>query len=208
MTFVVGLTGGIGCGKSSASKFFSDLGIDIIDTDVIARKLTQSSGPAINMIKNMFGDTFITADGVLDRNKMRNLIFSDNEARLKLEKILHPLILEETVLQAKQAQTPYIIIVVPLLFETNDYDNIVQRTLVVDCDEQQQLSRTMARSQLSEQKVRAIMATQISRKTRLQKADDIIINNQDIDYLKIQVFHLHHKYLMLSESNLNTRLNG
>ena len=205
MAFVVGLTGGIGCGKSSASKFFSDLGIDVIDTDVIGRTLTQSNGLAINVIKNSFKDSFITADNALDRNKMRNLIFSDNGARLKLEKILHPLILEEVILQAKQSHTPYLIIVVPLLFETNDYKSIVQRTLVIDCDEQQQLSRVMARDQISEQKLRTIMATQISRENRLQKADDIIINNRDIDYLKTQVTQLHHKYLRLSKSNLNIR---
>lgn len=201
MTFVVGLTGGIGCGKSSTSQIFSDLGIDVIDTDVISRELTQSGGSAIRVIQNTFGDAFITTDGALDRNKMRNLIFSRSDARLKLERILHPLILEETVLQVKQSQSPYSIIVIPLLFETNDYDNIVRRTLVVDCDEQQQLLRTMARNHLSEQKVRAIMATQFSRQARLQKADDIIINNQDIDHLRMQVLQLHHKYLMLSEKN-------
>ena len=205
MAFLVGLTGGIGCGKSSVSKIFSDLGIDVIDTDVISRELTQSGGSAIQMIRNTFGDAFITTDGALDRNKMRNLVFSGNDALFKLEKILHPLILEETVLQAKQTHSPYSIIVIPLLFETNDYDNIVQRTLAVDCDEQQQLSRTMARSHLSEQKVRAIMATQLSREARLQKADDIIINNQDIDHLRMQVLQLHHKYLILSE---RTQISG
>lgn len=204
MTLIVGLTGGIGCGKSSVSKFFSDLGITVIDTDDIARKLTQPHGLAISTIQSTFGDNFITADSALDRNKMRNLIFSDSDSRLKLEKILHPLILKETVLLAKQAQTPYIIIVVPLLFETNDYDNIIQRVLVIDCDEQQQISRTMARSQLSEQTVRTIMAAQISRKARLQKADDLIINNQDIDYLKTQVIQLHHKYLTLSRNHPDT----
>jgi len=204
MTFIIGLTGGIGCGKSSASQFFSDLGIDVIDTDVIARKLTQPHGLAISLIQNTFGDTFITADGALDRNKMRNLIFSESDARLKLEKILHPLILKETILHVNQAQTPYIIIVVPLLLETNDYDNIIQRILVVDCEEQQQISRTMARSKLTEQEVRAIMATQISRKARLQKANDIIINNQNIDYLKTQIIQLHHKYLILSKKKLDT----
>lgn len=206
MTFVVGLTGGIGCGKSSTSQIFSDLGVDVIDTDVISRELTQSGGSAIRVIQNTFGDAFITTDGALDRNKMRNLIFSRSDARLKLEKILHPLILEETVLQVKQSQSPYSIIVIPLLFETNDYDNIVRRTLVVDCDEQKQLLRTMARNHLSEQKVRAIMATQLSREARLQKADDIIINDQDIDHLRMQVLQLHHKYLMLSEKNSNIRV--
>lgn len=200
MTFIVGLTGGIGCGKSSASKFFSDLGIDVIDTDVIALKLTQSGGLAISTIQKTFGNSFITPDGALDRNKMRELIFSNSAARLKLEEILHPLILKETILQIEQTRSPYTILVVPLLFETNDYSNIIQRTLIIDCDEQQQLSRTMARSHLSQQAVRTIMATQISRKIRLQKADDIIINDQDIDYLRTQVLRLHHQYLSLSES--------
>ena len=204
MTFIVGLTGGIGCGKSSASQFFLDLGIDVIDTDVIARKLTQPNGLAIGLIRNTFRDNLIAVDGALDREKMRNLIYSDSDSRLKLEKILHPLILKETVQQIAQTHSPYSIIVVPLLFETNDYDKIIQRILVVDCEEQQQILRTMARSNLSEQKVKAIMAAQISRKARLQKADDVIINNQDIDYLKAQVIQLHHKYLILSQSKLDT----
>lgn len=205
MTFIVGLTGGIGCGKSRASQYFSDLGIDVIDTDVIARKLTCPYGEAIKPIRNAFGDTLIAADGSLDREKMRNLIYSDSDSRRQLEKILHPLILKETIRQIAQIQSPYIIIVVPLLFETNDYDNIIQRILVIDCEEQQQISRTMTRSQLSEQQVKAIMANQISRKARSQKADDVIINNQDIDYLRTQVAQLHHKYLLLSENKKNTR---
>lgn len=204
MVFIVGLTGGIGCGKSSASKFFADLGIAVIDTDVIARELTQPNGAAISAIQNTFGNTFITADGALDRNKMRDFIFAHSDARLKLEKILHPHIFKEAVLQANKAQTPYVVMVVPLLFETHDYDPIIQRTLVVDCEEQQQILRTMTRSHLSEQKVRAIMATQISRDIRLQKADDVIINNQDIAYLKAQILQLHHKYLILSKSKPGT----
>jgi len=206
MTFIVGLTGGIGCGKSSVSQFFLDLGIDVIDTDVIARKLTQPHGLAISLIRDTFRDNLIAADGALDREKMRNLIYSDSDSRLKLEKILHPLILKETVQEIAQTRSSYIIIVIPLLFETNDYDNIIQRILVVDCEEQQQILRTMARSNLSEQQVKAIMAAQISRKVRLQKADDVIINNQDIDYLKAQVIQLHHKYLILSENKLGSRI--
>jgi dephospho-CoA kinase len=200
MTFVIGLTGGIGCGKSSTSKLFTDLGINVIDTDVIARELTQSGGSAIKIIQNAFGNTFIATDGALNRNKMRNLVFSDDAARSKLEKILHPLILKETIRQLEQSHSPYTIIVVPLLFETNDYGNFIQRVLVIDCDEQQQLTRTMARSHLSEHKVKTIIAAQVSRETRLQKADDIIINNQDIDYLRTQVIRLHHQYLSLSKN--------
>ncbi len=199
MTFIVGLTGGIGCGKSSASQLFSELGIDVVDTDVIARQLTQPGGQAISLIKNSFGNAFLTADGALDREKMRNLVFSDSRARHQLEKILHPLILQETIAQIEHSRSPYAILVVPLLLETNDYNPIVQRILVIDCEERTQISRTMARSQLSEQQVKAIMAQQISRKDRLLKADDVILNDRDIDFLKAQVIQLHHQYLMLSK---------
>ncbi len=200
MTFVIGLTGGIGCGKSRTSEFFSDLGIDIVDTDVIARKLTQSGKPAISIIRNTFGNDFLTTDGALDRNKMRNLIFSDDTARLKLQKILHPLILKETTAQIKKARSPYIIVVIPLLLETCDYNDIIHKILVVDCDEQAQLSRTMARTHLGEDEVRAIIATQASRETRLQKADDIIVNNHDINHLRKQVINLHCRYLLLAKN--------
>ena len=200
MTFVVGLTGGIGCGKSSTSQFFSDLGIDVIDTDVIARQLTQPNGSAISLIQNTFGSSIIAADGTLDRNKMRDLVFANSELRHKLEQILHPLILKEVIRRIKQCQAPYVIVVIPLLFETNDYNHLIRHILVIDCDEQQQLLRTMERSNLSEQKVRSIMATQVTRETRIQKADDVILNNQDIEYLKAQILLLHHKYLALSKN--------
>ena len=200
MTFVVGLTGGIGCGKSSASQFFSDLGIDVIDTDIIARQLTQPNGSAISLIQNTFGSSIIAADGTLDRNKMRDLVFANSELRHKLEQILHPLILKEVIRRIKQCQAPYVIVVIPLLFETNDYNHLIRHILVIDCDEQQQLLRTMERSNLSEQKVRSIMATQVTRETRIQKADDVILNNQDIEYLKAQILLLHHKYLALSKN--------
>ena len=204
MTFIVGLTGGIGCGKSSVSQFFAELGIDIIDTDVIARKLTQPDGQAIGLIRDSFGDAFLIANGSLDRERMRNQVFSDSHARRKLEKILHPLILKEVIEQIKQARSPYIVLAVPLLFETDDYDDIIHRSLVVDCEESIQISRTMARSQLSEQQVKAIMAQQISRQTRLQKTDDIITNNRDIDFLKTQVTQLHNKDLIICKNKSDT----
>ncbi|UJP05488.1 MAG: dephospho-CoA kinase [Nitrosomonas sp.] len=203
MSFIVGLTGGIGCGKTAVSRFFADLGIDIVDTDVIARELTQPNGSAIYDIKNTFGDFFLTQEGTLNREKMRTLIFSDQTARLKLENILHPLIYNQTVLQIARARSLYIIVVIPLLFETKLFDKIMQRILVVDCDEQVQVSRTMARSNLPEQQVKSIIATQISRTQRLQKADDIITNNQGLDYLKAQVSVLHEKYLLLSNLKSN-----
>lgn len=197
MNFVVGLTGGIGSGKSTVSKLFEDLGITVIDTDVISRKLTEVNGIAINKIRENFGEAYTNSIEGIDRAKMRELIFSDKEARNKLEKILHPLILNEVKTQIEKVSDNYIIVVVPLLFEIDDYQNIVDRTLVVDCDERQQLIRTMARSQLSEEKVKAIMATQMTRQQRLQQADDVIANNDDIDSLKKQTLSLHQKYLSL-----------
>lgn len=198
MTLIVGLTGGIGSGKSTVGQYFADLGIDVIDTDVIARMLTEPGGLAMNSIKNSFGETMIAADGSLNREKMRDLIFSGSNYKLALENILHPLILAETLRQVRKALSPYIIIAIPLLFETNDYDKIIQRSLVVDCAEEQQILRTMKRSKLPENQVKAIIATQIPRTSRLQKADDIIVNNLDIAYLKAQVAQLHKKYLSFS----------
>lgn len=199
MTFVVGLTGGIGCGKSTVSRLFADLGITIVDTDILAKKFTEVNGLAVNAIREAFGEGCINSVGAVDRVKMLDLIFSDNNARTRLEKILHPLILKEVTIQIKEITEAYIIIVVPLLFETHDYDNTVERVLVVDCSESLQLLRTMTRSRLSEEKVKAIMATQVTRQRRLQLADDIIINDHDIDSLKRQVLTLHKKYLIFAK---------
>lgn len=200
MPFIIGLTGGIGCGKTSASKLFTLLGADIIDTDEISRKLTQSDGPAISAIREVFGDTYVTTDGALDRKQMRQLVFSDSSSRHQLEKILHPFIFTEAARRAKLGSSPYAIMVIPLLFETNDYDKIIRRSLVIDCDEKNQIMRTMKRSKLNEQEVRAIIAAQLSRQKRLQKADDVIVNNNDLDYLQKQVKKYHQKYLTLSKS--------
>ncbi|MEQ1721168.1 MAG: dephospho-CoA kinase [Nitrosomonas sp.] len=199
MTFVVGLTGGIGCGKSTVSRLFADLGITIVDTDILAKKFTEVNGLAVNAIREAFGDGCINSIGAVDRVKMLDLIFSDNNARTRLEKILHPLILKEVTIQIKKITEAYIIIVVPLLFETHDYDNVVERVLLVDCSESLQLLRTMTRSRLSEEKVKAIMATQVTRQRRLQLADDIIINDHDIDSLKRQILTLHKKYLIFAK---------
>jgi dephospho-CoA kinase len=197
--FIIGLTGGIGSGKTSAADFFAGLGADIIDTDEIARELTQSNSAAIVAIKKIFGGAFITAEGALDRNKMRQLVFSDSISRQQLERILHPLICIESTRRVALSSGPYTIIVIPLLFETGDYNNMIQRILVVDCNEQAQIARTIERSKLDEQTVRAIMETQISRQDRLKKADDIIINNNDLAYLQKQVNKHHENYLTLSK---------
>lgn len=201
MALIIGLTGGIGCGKSSACKAFSALGIDVIDTDQIAHELTQHNGTAIPAIRNLFGDEYITSDGALDRMKMRKLVFTDSNWRIKLEKLLHPLILEVTTQRIQHCKSSYVIVAIPLLFETNDYDHLIHRVLVVDCDERLQIARTMARNHLSAEEVKAIMAAQVDRRQRLERADDIIINNQDLDHLRAQVVCMHRKYIILSSQN-------
>ncbi len=202
MTFIVGLTGGIGSGKSKASEFFASHNVDIIDTDQVSHTVTQPQGVAIQPIKEAFGDIYITAEGALDRAKMRERVFSDDESRKKLEAILHPLIQQEVSHQIKLTQSPYAIIVVPLLVETGSYRDKIQRILVIDCDEAQQISRTMTRSKLDEQTVRDIMAIQAFRQERLTHADDVISNNQDLTYLQKQVDDLHKKYLVLASAPL------
>jgi len=198
VTLVVGLTGGIGCGKSSACKVFTELGIDVIDADQISHELTQHDGAAIPAIRNQFGEEYIAADGALDRAKMRKLIFRDNGCRIKLEALLHPLILETITKRILHCKSPYVIVAVPLLLETNDYNYLINRILVVDCDEQLQIMRTMMRSHLSVEEIKAIMAAQINRKQRLVKADDVIINDNDINFLKEQVVCMHRYYIGLS----------
>ncbi|MCO6427839.1 dephospho-CoA kinase [Nitrosomonas communis] len=199
MPFIIGLTGGIGCGKSSATNFFAAHGIDIIDTDQIAHELTQPTGKAVDIIQKTFGTELVTKDGALDRSRMRKLVFSNQSLKDKLEAILHPLIYQEVVHRISFASSAYIIVAVPLLLETKEFQKLVDRILVIDCTEQLQISRTIARSKLNEQEVRAIMATQASRKDRLAQADDIIVNDQDLDYLHNQVEMLHLKYLALSK---------
>jgi len=199
MSLVIGLTGGIGSGKSSAAKLFAALGACVIDTDEIAHELTQSRGAAISAIRQNFGTDFITVEGALNREKMRSLVFSDSASRQKLEAILHPLIRMAAARSAALASSPYVIMVVPLLLETDDYRKMVQRIMVVDCDEQKQIVRAMARSGLSAHEVRAIMATQIARQQRLQQADDVIANDSDLAHLQQQVEALHQKYLALAD---------
>ena len=197
MSLVIGLTGGIGSGKTSAAKFFTSEGVDVIDTDKIARKLAQPHGSAISSIQKSFGKNFITTNGALDRKKMRDLVFSDGASRRQLEAILHPLIRTEAVRLTALASSPYIVIVVPLLLETGDYREIVQRILVVDCNEENQVARAIIRSGLNEQEVHAIMATQISRQKRLEQADDVIVNDMEMLHLQKSVGILHQKYLSL-----------
>ncbi len=206
MPLIIGLTGGIGCGKSSATKFFAAKGIDIIDTDEIAHELTLPEGKAIDIIKETFGPGLIAENGSLDRNKMRKLVFSDEIFRHKLEAILHPLIYHEVVRRINLTTSPYIIIVVPLLLETTAFQKLIHQILVIDCADSLQIPRTIARSKLNEQEVRAIMATQITREERLKQANDIIVNDHNLDYLQKQVNLLHLKYLTLAKEKFNVAI--
>lgn len=196
--YCVGLTGGIGSGKSSAADEFAALGAALVDSDAIAHELTRTGGAAIPALRVEFGPEFITPEGALDRARMRALVFGNPEAKRKLEGVLHPLIRHETMLRVAAAKAPYVVLVVPLLLETGAYRDRVQRIVVVDCSEATQIARVMARSGLTESEVRAIMATQVSRAERLARADDIISNDGDRTALREQVRALHKRYLGLA----------
>ena len=194
--FVVGLTGGIGSGKSEAARLFAALGVPVIDVDAISHQLTAPGQPILQNIANALGRQFLSPDGALDRVALRAHVFADNAARLQLEKLLHPAIRQAALLQlAANQNSAYQILSIPLLFEGDGYRNIVNRTLVIDCDETLQIQRTMQRNGLSEQAVRAIMAAQVSRAQRNQLADDIIENNGTLDELSQKVREKHKNYL-------------
>lgn len=198
--FCVGLTGGIASGKSSAAALFEELGAAVVDTDAIAHELTRPGGAAMEKIRLAFGPSFVAADGSLERAKMRQLVFNDPDAKARLEGILHPLIREQARARILAAQQPYVIVVVPLLIETGAYRDLIQRVLVVDCGEEQQVARAMQRSQLKEGEVRSILAAQLSRTERLKGADDVIDNNGGMKALRMQVQKLHASYLSLAQT--------
>lgn len=204
MNFVVGLTGGIGSGKSTVAEFFAAQGALLVDTDQIAHQLTGPQGAAMPAIRSAFGESVLAADGSLDRGGMRRLVFSDPSAKARLEAILHPLIRAESAARCAAAtDAPYVLLVVPLLVESGDYRQRVDRILVVDCDEAVQIARVVARSGLTENEVRAIMATQASRSERLAAADDLLVNNDGREALQQQIEILHRRYLALASGKLN-----
>jgi dephospho-CoA kinase len=200
MPYTVGLTGGIGSGKSKAADMFLELGAAVIDTDAISHELTGPAGAAMTPIELAFGPEYLREDGSLDRARMRSLVFSDPESRRSLETILHPLIRSATRERIAAAKAPYVMLVVPLLLETGSYRDLLDRVLVVDCDESQQIARTIARSRLSEDEVKRIMSAQLPRAQRLQSADDVIVNDADINQLKERVEALHRQYLAAAAS--------
>jgi dephospho-CoA kinase len=198
VSLVVGLTGGIGSGKTTVADFFAGLGAAVVDTDAIAHELTSARGAAMPAIVEAFGGAVVRGDGGLDRAAMRRLCFSDPARRERLEAILHPLIRRESVARCERAdRAPYVLLVVPLLVESGAYRDRVDRILLVDCDEALQIARVMARSALSEDEVRAIMATQASRAERLAAADDVLSNTGARDELRAAVLILHRRYVEL-----------
>ncbi len=198
MTYAIGLTGGIGSGKTTVANLFATHGIAIIDTDAIAHSITAPGGAAMPAIRRDFGDAFVAPDGSLDRARMREAVFSDNAAKARLEAITHPLIRTECERAAAEAEGPYLIFVVPLLVESGTWRERVQRILVVDCTEETQIARVMSRNRFTREQVKAIMARQASRAQRLAVADDIIDNDTQQAPLASQVDRLHAAYLQFA----------
>jgi dephospho-CoA kinase len=198
--YVVGLTGGIGSGKSAAADEFARLGATLVDTDLIAHRLTGPGGAALPAIQRLFGEGFVLPSGAMDRKRMRKRVFADAAARKSLEGVLHPMIRDESERQIAAAGGPYVVHVVPLLVESGDYRRRVDRVLVVDCPEATQIARVRARSGLSADEAQAIVQSQASRAERLAAADDVIDNGGTLEDLREQVAALHAKYATTAEN--------
>jgi len=197
--FIVGLTGGIGSGKTTVANLFIELGIDIIDADIIARDVVAKGSPALHAIRDHFGAEFIQTDGQLNRALLRQQIFSHDKDKLWLNSLLHPLINEQTLTQIKATSSPYCLLVAPLLIE-NNLTTLVNRVLVVDVTEATQIARTTLRDKNSTTQVQAIINSQIARESRLTHADDLL-NNDDcsLTSLRASVLELHQAYLKLAQ---------
>lgn len=196
---IVALTGGIGSGKSEAAKQFIALGVPVVDADVIAHALTAAGESVLTDISDVFGIDFINTDGTLNRAKLRKHVFENPAERLKLEAIIHPAIHEQALKQLAENENKlhpaYQVLVVPLLFENHRYDGVADKVLVIDCDESLQIKRAMARSQLSESEIRAMMGAQVTRSVRLSFADEVIVNNASLAELRENVSRIHKKLI-------------
>lgn len=198
----VGVTGGIGSGKTTVTQTFASLGVPVIDTDEISRSLTAANGPALPELRKAFGDAAFAADGSLDRRRLRTLILHDTQAKRQLESILHPMIERETIRQLARLSSPYALVVIPLLVETGAYDQMLDRILVVDCGEETQVRRALARGGWEEAEIRAMLAMQAPRQVRLARADDVIDNEGNLHALRAQVALLDQKYRTLATQRL------
>ncbi len=194
----VGLTGGVGCGKSTVAALFKRNGVPVIDADVITRDLTASGAPALDRISSVFGEDVLLPNGQLDRRKLRRMVFDQPEVREQLEGILHPLVRKEIRARISEVLAPYCLVVIPLLVESGMTD-LVDRVLVVDCEETDQIARVTARDRCSADDARAIIATQASRQSRLAIADDVIVNAGELNDLEIEVQRLSQRYFELAK---------
>jgi dephospho-CoA kinase len=194
--FVVALTGGIGSGKSTAAAIFAELGVPVTDLDLISHALTAANQPLLQDIKASFGSQYINADGALDRSAMRELVFNNAHAREKLNAILHPAIYMQAIQQLElNADAPYQILAIPLLFESPRYMQHINRILVIDCNEQMQIARVKSRSKLSEADIIKIIHAQTGRKKQLSLANDVVMNDEDVEKLREKIVKIHEKYI-------------
>lgn len=199
MKFVLGLTGGIGSGKSAASQWFEAQGITVVDADVVAREVVELGQPALTQIQQAFGDWVLLADGSLNRRALREYIFQSPEARKTLESITHPAIRTSIIQQLHAAQSPYAILVSPLLFETNQHE-LTQHTLLIDATIELQIERASQRDGQNIEQIRNIIAAQMSREQKQTMADDIVLNDGHLDHLYAHLRLLHQKYLNMAAS--------
>ncbi|KJG57757.1 dephospho-CoA kinase [Photobacterium kishitanii] len=199
MAVVIGLTGGIGSGKTTVANLFSDYGIDLIDADIIAREVVAIGSIGLARITEKFGDSILLMDGNLDRSQLRAAIFSDPHLKNWLNQLLHPLIREKMLADIDRARSPYCLLIVPLMVE-NNLQTMTDRLLVVDVDQQTQIMRTQQRDNVSLEQIKSILSAQASRQQRLDAADDIICNNGDNQALLTQVAQLHQYYLALAQA--------
>lgn len=200
MSYVIGLTGGIGSGKTAVSNYFETLGIAVVDADIASRTVVEKGRPALGLIAERFGPQILQADGTLNRAELRTAIFKDPADREWLESLLHPLIRQEIKDGLTNATSPYVLLVSPLLVESGQ-NQLTKRVLVVDVPEELQLQRTVIRDNNTPDQVKAIMAAQANRQQRLASADDVIINDGTLEQLQQQVNTLHQKYLELSSQH-------
>lgn len=194
MTFILGLTGGIGSGKSAASQWFETQGITVVDADIVAREIVEKGQPALEQIKQSFGDWVLLENGELDRRALREHIFKEPQARHQLEQITHPAIRQSIIQQLQAATSPYVILVSPLLFETNQHQ-LTQRTLLIDASEDLQILRASQRDGQSIEQIQKIIAAQMPRAEKLKIADDVILNDGHIEHLYRKLEPLHQQYL-------------
>lgn len=197
MRFILGLTGGIGSGKSAASDWFEQQGIEVVDADVVARQVVDVGQPALAKIAHTFGDWCLLEDGTLNRRAMREYIFSQPGARQDLEAITHPFIRSEIVRQLNAATSPYVILVSPLLFETNQH-RLVQHSLLIDTTPELQLQRAMSRDHQKADQIKNIMAAQLPREEKLRLANDVVANTGSLEQLYTQLQPLHQHYLSMA----------